>query len=183
MRIIAGKYKKNALFTLSGNNTRPSMDSLREAVFSSLYNVKDYNVLDLFSGSGAYALEALSREAQFATMVDQSYAATQIIKKNIIKLGCRENTKVVKKKVSSFLEKSDDKFDLIFLDPPYDKGLINKTLDDIFKYDVINDNGFIVVEHFYLEKPDEKWDSFVVYKKDKSKNRITILKIEKSKMR
>ena len=179
MRIIAGKYKKFNLFTLSGSNTRPTTDALREAIFSSLYDVTDYNVLDLFSGSGAYALEALSRGAKSAVMVDQSYAAIQIIKKNITKLGCREKTRISKKKVSTFLEKNEEKFDLILLDPPYNKGLVNKTLDEIMEYDAINDGGIIVTEHYFLEKPDDKWNDFVIYKKDKGKNRITILKIEK----
>jgi 16S rRNA (guanine(966)-N(2))-methyltransferase RsmD len=179
MRIIAGKYKKSNLYTLEGNDTRPTTDALKESIFSSLFDVTDYVVLDLFAGSGALALEAISRGAKYAVFVENSYHAVQVIKKNINKIKCRNQTKIIKTKVYNFLENCNSKFDLIFLDPPYNKSYVNKTLDMIEQYNIINEGGFIVAEHFYKEDIDPKWEKMIVYKKDKGKNRVAIIKYNK----
>ncbi len=180
MRIIAGKYKKSNLYSLEGNDTRPTTDALREAIFSSLYDVSDYEVLDLFAGSGAMALEAISRGAKSAVLVESSYYAIQVIRRNIEKIKCKAQTKVIKSKVYPFLENCETSFDLIFLDPPYNKSYVNKTLDMIVENGVIKDGGLIVVEHFFKEDLDEKWEKMIIYKKSKGKNRVAIIKFDKN---
>ncbi len=181
MRIIAGKYKKSHLYTLEGNDTRPTTDALREAIFSSLFDVSGFEVLDLFAGTGAFALEAISRGAKSAVLVDNSYYAVQVIKKNIKKINCMDIATVKKAKVYKFIEECDRKFDLIFLDPPYDKAFVNKTLDLIKEYGIIKENGYIVVEHYFKEDIDPKWANMIVYRKEKGKNRVAIIKFEKNR--
>ena len=181
MRIIAGKYKKTALYTLDNLKTRPTTDALKEAIFSSLYDVSDLLVLDLFAGSGAMGLEALSRGAKYSVFVESSYSAVQVIRKNIKKINCNPMTKVIKSKVYSYLENCDTKFDLIFLDPPYNKSYVNKTLNMTKENKIIKEGGFIVAEHFYKEDIDEKWEDMIIYKKTKGKNRVAIIKFENEK--
>ena len=178
MRIIAGKYKKANLYTLEGRDTRPTTDALKESIFSSLYDVTDFTVLDLFAGSGALALEALSRGAKHAVMVEHSFFATKVIKKNISKLKCYDSAKLVKMKVYNYLENCNTAYDLIFLDPPYGKQYVNKTLDMILDKGLIKNGGFIVAEHFYKEEIDEKWKDMIIYAKTKGKNRVAIIKFE-----
>ena len=179
MRIIAGKYKKSILYSLEGRDTRPTTDALREAIFSSLYDVTGYEVLDLFAGTGAMALEAISRGAKSAVLVESSYYAVKVIKKNIEKTKSESQTQIFNTKVSTYLESCNKSFDLIFLDPPYNKSYVNKTLDLIVKYNVIKEGGFIVAEHFFKEDIDTKWDKFTVYKKEKGKNRVSIIRYTK----
>ncbi len=121
MRIIAGSRKGTIIAAPRGTRTRPTADRVREAVFSMLGDVAGLRVLDLFAGSGALALEALSRGAAAATMVDNRAAAVRTIASNTTKLKL-ENAALSRRDYLAFLKdaaKKQQRFDLIFVDPPY----------------------------------------------------------------
>ena len=121
MRIISGKSRGSIIAAPPGTRTRPTADRVREAVFSSLGSVEGLTVLDLFAGSGALALEALSRGAAFARLVENRAAAVRTIARNITKLQY-ENAAVSRRDYLAFLKdaaKKQERFDLIFVDPPY----------------------------------------------------------------
>jgi 16S rRNA (guanine966-N2)-methyltransferase len=118
--VIAGTYGGRELTTPRGRATRPTSDRVREALFSILDDVEDARVLDLFAGSGALAIEALSRGAADATLVDSSPAAVSAIRRNLERLGIQAD--VHRERVLRFLERARagaPQYDLVFLDPPY----------------------------------------------------------------
>ena len=165
MRIIAGKNKRTSLYSVPGDKTRPTTDFIRELIFSVIQDCNDLDVLDLYAGSGSMGLEALSRGAAHATFVDVSERSIKTINKNIAKLNCRDISSVYKKRASAYLKNFGKKHDLIFIDPPYDKNLINSTLELILENNVLNANGMVVVEHSLREEIDEKWASQIIYQK------------------
>ena len=175
MRIITGKFKKAHLFSVPGKTSRPTTDYTKEVIFSILYDCKDKKILDLYAGSGSLGLEAISRGASSAVFVDLSNKAITTMIRNMNKLGCKENCLIRKKKVSVFLNNSPEKYDLIFLDPPYKKNLVDKTLEAIYENDLLNPDGKVIVEHSKDEKLDEKWASRIEKQKISGATRISIL--------
>lgn len=161
MRIISGKCKGSVLYTLEGDNTRPTLDRVKESVFNILGNVfYEKNVLDLFAGSGALGLEALSRGAKFCDFVDMSKDAVNIINKNIDKCKMKEYSKVHKADFKDILKTANKKYDFVFLDPPYGKDMgieALKLLDN-----VTNDDCTIILE---TDNVDEVPDNVGVFKK------------------
>ena len=123
MRIIAGEFSSRTIKTLKGTATRPTLDKVREAVFSSLGGFFDGGkMLDLYAGSGAVGIEALSRGMSFAYFVDKNYEAIRIIKENITALNLEDKTKVLSMLDTNALHyftENHIKFDLVYLDPPY----------------------------------------------------------------
>lgn len=148
MRIITGKARGVRLDTLDGLDTRPTSERTKEAVFSMLqFEIANSTVLDLFSGSGQMGLEALSRGAKRAYMVDASRHACEIIKKNVEKSRLREGADVVCEDSISFLKRySGDKLDIVFLDPPYATDLIDKALSLLAQKNLLNHECYIVCE-------------------------------------
>lgn len=126
LRVIAGENRGRRLVSPLGNDVRPTKDIVREAMFSALDSrqvVVDANVLDLYAGSGALAIEALSRGAHRAVLVDRDRAALSAIRANVDVLGLEATTRVVAQDVRQFLGGSppaEAPFDLVFADPPYD---------------------------------------------------------------
>ncbi|OQX70656.1 MAG: 16S rRNA (guanine(966)-N(2))-methyltransferase RsmD [Candidatus Cloacimonas sp. 4484_275] len=174
MRIIAGKYKKSNLFTVPGFTSRPTTDFLREVIFSVVFDWEDKTVLDLFAGSGSLGFEAISRGANSVDFVDASEKAIKTILKNKHKLGC-ENCRIHKKRVNSFLRKCETKFDMIFLDPPYEKNLVNDTLNIIFENRLLRTGGIIIAEHSVYEKIDEKFREKIQNEKTTKHSAVTFL--------
>ena len=148
MRVISGSAKGVRLESLEGNNTRPTLDRVKEALFNILQNdVRDAYVLDLFSGSGALAIEALSRGAKFGVLCDKSNEAIRIIGKNLQKAGLENKGKVIKNDYLKALEGlSEYKFDIIFIDPPYAGDIAVKAIDKIMELDLLSEDGIIVLE-------------------------------------
>ncbi len=151
MRIIAGKNKGTKLYTLEGNEiTRPTLDRVKEPLFSILMPfLENAEVLDLFSGSGALALEAISRGAKHSVLVDNSFKAISVIKQNIEKTNMQETTTIIKndfKKAIDYLANSNSKFDIIFIDPPYESDYIKESLELITKNKILKSDGIIVAE-------------------------------------
>ncbi|PID28263.1 MAG: 16S rRNA (guanine(966)-N(2))-methyltransferase RsmD [Candidatus Cloacimonadota bacterium] len=166
MRIISGKFKKANLFSVPGNTTRPTSDAVKEMIFSTLFDCKDSDVLDLYAGSGSLGLEALSRGAGYAEFVDGSQKSVSVIGKNIEKLNCKKQTRINRKKVLSFLGKCEKKYDLIFLDPPYNKGLINPTIEKIIEFDILKPGGRVVAEYSKKEKLKDFSETFEITRKE-----------------
>ncbi|MEB1803467.1 16S rRNA (guanine(966)-N(2))-methyltransferase RsmD [Staphylococcus argenteus] len=156
MRVIAGKHKSKSLESMEGRNTRPTMDKVKEGIFNSLYDVSGIG-LDLFAGSGALGIEALSRGMDKVIFVDQNFKAVKIIKSNLESLDLVEQSEVYKNNADRALKalsKREIQFDIIFLDPPYEKGLIDKALKQISEFNLLKENGIIVCEFSNHEEID-----------------------------
>ena len=155
MRIIAGEYRSRKIETRSGNQTRPTLDKVREAVFSSLGGMFDGGtVLDLYAGSGANGLEALSRGYDYAVFADISKDAIQVICKNIESLRCKEKTKV--------LHMPDKK--ALSLDPPYAGQRNNEILEYLQENNMITDHGVVVIESAKEDEFKKEFGSLKPYK-------------------
>ena len=151
MRIVGGKYRhRQIIYPDDANHTRPTKDRVREAIFSALGDISNARVLDLYAGSGAMGIEALSRGASHCVFVDISLNAIKVIKENIKNLKIPESEyEVIKNKDINALEifKSNNyKFDLVILDPPYEEGQYEEILKGMIDKELLNDNAIIVME-------------------------------------
>ena len=150
MRVIAGTAKRLQLKTVKGDNTRPTTDRIKETLFNMLQNdIEDCRFLDLFSGSGAIGIEALSRGAKEAVFVENNKEAINCIKDNLrfTKLG---NSGIVMAydvmSAISMLEGRNAKFDIVFMDPPYNKEIEKEVLDRLEQSEIIDSDTMIIVE-------------------------------------
>ena len=149
MRIITGKAKGIKLETLKGENTRPTSERAKEAVFSMLqFDIEGREVLDLFAGSGQMGLEAVSRGAESATFVDKAKDAAAVINKNIEKTKLRESCRVYCSDVLDYIRtaKGRRKFDIVFIDPPYVLRAVPQTLSALLSADLLKRTAIIVCE-------------------------------------
>ena len=147
MRIISGTARGMKLYTLEGTHTRPTLDRVKEPLFSILQMyIKDAMVLDLFSGSGALALEALSRGANKAILCDSSCEAVQVIKRNIEKTHMDDKAKVFCTDYQKYVKDCTECFDLIFLDPPYEANIAVKAATMVIEHQLLKPNGIIIIE-------------------------------------
>ena len=148
MRIIAGKAKGTKLYTLEGENTRPTLDRVKESLFNIIQNeIQDCIFLDLFSGSGAIGLEAVSRGAKKAILCDKSKEACMIIKKNIEKTHVLENIELYQADFKEVLKnKIHEKLDIVFLDPPYKTDFAIDAIKIVIEKDLLNQNAMIIIE-------------------------------------
>ena len=148
MRIITGKAKGIVLKTLSGDATRPTTDRVKEAVFSMIqFDIEGRKVLDLFAGSGQLALEALSRGASEAVMCDSSREAVTIIKKNAEKTRLASKCRINLCDANAMIGKlGDERFDIVFLDPPYSLNLIPGVLRKLLECGKLKNTSTIVCE-------------------------------------
>lgn len=148
MHIISGKYRGKKLKGFEVDGTRPTMDRVKESLFGMIQSyVGDSRVLDLFAGSGALGLEAISNGAKEAYLVDNNIEAIKVIRDNIKNMD--DDIKVIKSDYKKFLKETNEKFDIIFLDPPYRKGLMGKALRVIEERDLLNEGGLVVCEYEY----------------------------------
>lgn len=149
MRIITGKARGVRLETLEGLNTRPTAERAKEAVFSMLaFDIEGRRVLDLFAGSGQMGLEALSRGAVSAVMVDCARAAVDIIKKNTAKTKL-EGAEIVCADSMNWLDGAAKKglsFDIVFMDPPYAEKLLPRCLEKLLRGNLLKSTSLIVCE-------------------------------------
>ena len=160
MRIIAGEAKGHPLKCLKGLTIRPTLDRIREAIFNVLgAKTIDAVVLDLFAGTGALGIEALSRGSKFCLFNDINKKACSIIKENLIYCRLAEKARVVNMNAGSLLDKLEEdpafNFDLVFLDPPYDKGLYEPVLSKLGISTLLKTDTVVVVEsdrNEWLEK-------------------------------
>ena len=155
MRIISGKFKGKKIDPPQDKLTRPLRDLVKESIFNVIEHSNKIHiditksvVLDLFSGSGSFGLEAISRGADKCIFVENYSNALEILYKNIKKLKCDENCKISNTDCFEYLERLQNKelkIDLIFLDPPYKEKKINKLIEKIFQKKILNKNGLIII--------------------------------------
>jgi 16S rRNA (guanine(966)-N(2))-methyltransferase RsmD len=150
LRVISGTARGLRLKSLEGSDTRPTLDNVKEAIFSMLFtNCRDATVLDLFAGSGAMGIEALSRGAKEAVFADLNPKACAVVRENLEKARMADRARVVNTDAKKYLEtagKNGMKFDLIFLDPPYALGLLDDALKLISEYNLLSEGGLVVCE-------------------------------------
>jgi len=158
MRVISGIARGTVLYTLEGKNTRPTMDRVKEAMFNILQSkIYQAEVLDLFSGSGALGIEALSRGANRVTFCDYSHQAIKIINKNLEKTKMYAKSKVLIGDFKICLEKlQNERFDIIFLDPPYNSDFSIIALEKINSMKLLKKDGIIVIETDDEQKMQEE---------------------------
>lgn len=166
MRIISGTKRGMLLKAPDGTETRPTSDRTKEALFNIIAPyVADCIFLDLFSGSGAVGIEALSRGAKKSYFVEN--ISGNIIEHNLKKANLTSNSKIVKDDVFSFLNTVSEKFDVIFSDPPYHKGFNEKAFGIIARRDILNAGGIVIAECDYNEKLPEEIFGLILFDRRK----------------
>ena len=157
MRVIAGTARSVPLLSRDGLDTRPTTDRVKEAIFNIIqFEVPSARVLDLFAGTGQLGLEARSRGAREAVcvdavIVDQSKDSISIIRQNLQKTKLTEKAEVVCADYMEYLNRCKERFDLIFLDPPYREKFLENALNRISEIDILKSGGIII-----CERPAEK---------------------------
>lgn len=148
MRIAGGFLKNQSLKTPKGDKTRPTSDKLRQSVFNIAQSyVENASFLDLFAGSGAMGIEALSRGAKEATFIEKDRAALKVLRENLNTLDLTPLSKLLAGDVLTLIKKLKGKtFELIYVDPPYEKGLQEKTLVLIDQLDLLHPEGLLFIE-------------------------------------
>lgn len=146
MRIISGKYKGKKLRGFNIEGTRPTMDRIKESLFGMIQtHIPNSVVLDLFAGSGALGLEAISNGAKKCYLIDKNIEAIKIIKENSQNID--ENLKIMNIDYKKFLKNTEEKFDIIFLDPPYKENQMDKSLRIIEERNLLNEKGIVICEY------------------------------------
>lgn len=176
MRVITGSAKGRRLVTPDGLEVRPTTERVKEALFSAInFDIEGRRVLDLFAGSGQLSVEALSRGAASAVLVDSSAVSLKAARANIENCGFSDKAKLVQIDYQSFCAMSKDLFDVVFLDPPYNKGMLMPALKAVLP--LVSDYGMIICEHTPEVIMEQSVGGFCVYRTYKyGKVIITIYK-------
>ena len=147
MRVITGKARGVALKTPDGLLTRPTSDRVKEALFSIIqFDIPGARGLDLFGGTGQLGIEALSRGATRAVFVDEREDACRLIKENLRRTRLEQDAQVVRSDYLSYLDRCGERFDIIFLDPPYAEVFLENSIKRITEIDILQSGGIIVAE-------------------------------------
>ena len=150
MRVISGTARGTGLFSPQGTETRPTSDFVKESLFNIIQaDLGGASFLDLFAGSGAIGIEALSRGASSATFVDISQKSISLIKRNLAKTRLEQRASIIKSDTGAAIKKiagGGQKFNIIFLDPPYFEGLVEKILTLIVAENILAKDGYIILE-------------------------------------
>jgi len=166
VRIISGALRGKRLCPLRGLRIRPTTDYLRESIFNILAaEVEDKVVLDLFAGTGSLGIEALSRGAATAVFVDKAPQAIKVLTRNIVACRLERQSIILKRDILRglhFLKSIGRAFDLVFIDPPYDKGFVERTVRLLDRSESTSDKASIVVEHSRREVLPKKVARFVI---------------------
>lgn len=168
MRIIGGEFRSRTIKSPSNTAARPTKDMVREAIFNIIAGrIENSRVLDLFAGSGALGLEALSRGAASCAFVENHPECAGVITENIGKLGVSEKTRVFRQDTFLYLESlkgCKEKFDIIFSDPPYGMGATRNILIMIGRYDILCHSGLLIAEHDSRESVPRSEADVSIYK-------------------
>ena len=147
MRVITGKARGIALKTPNGMATRPTADRVKEAMFSIIqFDIPTAYVLDLFGGTGQLGIEALSRGAARTVFVDEKEEACSLIRENLKRTHLENEAQVIRADYAAFLKKTRERFNIIFLDPPYAEVFLENSLKMITEIDILQSGGIIVTE-------------------------------------
>ena len=161
MRVMTGSARGRRLQTLEGKDVRPTTDKVKESVFSIIqFQIQGRVFLDLFAGSGQMGIEALSRGAKKAYLVDQSLKSIRIIEQNVKTTGFEDTAVIARQDAQSFIVSTRENFDIAYLDPPFEKGLINEVLPLLS--DKMNKGGVILCECGEGEALPEEANDFVL---------------------
>lgn len=174
MRVISGSARGLKLKSPKGMDVRPTTDRVKESLFNIISNhILDSFILDLFSGTGSLGIEALSRGAQRCTFVDSSRDSIEIIKDNLKNTKFIDKSEVIFSDTISAINKlgvKRDKFDIIFMDPPYLKNLIVPVLKEIIKRELLEEDGIIIIEHDTKDIIPDNVDNLNKYREKKYGN-------------
>ena len=181
MRITSGTLKNRKIKSREGKETRPTLERIKEAIFSIIGDkITDARFLDLYSGTGNMAIEALSRGAGRAVMIEQDKEALRIIIENVNDLKLDGKCRAYKNDVFRAVEilgRKNEKFDVIFLDPPYKENITEKTLEKISESEILAEDGIIISEHSVYEKSKDTVGNLVKYdERDYNKKIVTFYK-------
>lgn len=172
MRIVSGEFRSRSLKTLVGNDTRPTSDKIRGAVFDSIAFEADMNsIIDMFSGSGAIAIEAISRGFKIAYANDKNRAAIKIINDNLKSLKIKNEVSVFNLDYKRFIKAMENKqVDLIFIDPPYAEFDVSEILETISEYNLLSDHGIVIIEESSQVSLADKINDLILFKEKKYKS-------------
>ncbi len=182
MRVVAGSAKGRRLKTSPGRATRPTADRVKEAIFSILGSRVDLAgavVLDLFAGSGALGIEALSRGARAAVFVEEGRSALRVLRENLAACGFAERARVLPLPVTQALRRlaqGSERFDGVLLDPPYGQGLVAATLERLRTASVLRPGAWVVVEHHVDEPPPAAPMAYLTAPHRYGKTGVTVLR-------
>lgn len=159
MRVISGMSRGKKLTSLEGENTRPTLDRVKEALFNVIqFNIRDKVVLDLFAGTGALGIEALSRGAKEAIFCDIMPDAIRVIRQNVIETNYLNKSTIINKDYKRVLEDIallNKKIDIVFLDPPYKTNYAIESLQKIIMSNLLTEDGIIIIETDDINKEQE----------------------------
>ena len=174
MRVIAGTAGGIRLLTPEGMQTRPTIERVKEAVFSSVhFRLPGMRVLDLFAGTGQMGIEALSRGAVWADLVDCRSDACALIRKNLERTGLAGRAAVHCMDYAQFLRQSREPYDLILLDPPYAENFLENALKTISEIDILANDGIIITERS-ADRPIEAGFPGLTLQKDRRYGTVRI---------
>ena len=174
MKVISGLLKGRKIEGYNIDGTRPTMDRVKESLFATINDyLKDSVVLDLFAGSGQLGIEAISNGSKLCYFIDNNKEVIKVLNKNINNLNIKNNSKVILSDWKKFLNdcyNNNIKFDIIFVDPPYDYLVYEKILDKVSNLNLLNPNGIIILEHHNLKLKD-RYNNLILYKEKKYGNK------------
>ena len=149
MKVISGLLKGRNIEGFNIEGTRPTMDRVKESIFSTIqFEIRDAIVLDLFAGSGNLGIEAISNGANKCYFVDNNKVAINTINKNIKTFNIEDNSIIIKDDYMNALNNlKNNKFDIVFLDPPYKDDYIDKAINKLLEYDMLNSKALIICEY------------------------------------
>jgi 16S rRNA (guanine(966)-N(2))-methyltransferase RsmD len=166
LRVISGEARGRRLAQFKGQKIRPASDKVRGAIFNILGSTfEGSEVLDLFAGTGALGIEALSRGAKRVVFIENSPAALRVLQENLELCRCGEKAELVMAPVErglKLLVKKGERFDHIFLDPPYGKGLVEKSLKMLSGGEILKEDGIVTLKHSDRELPLERYGSLIL---------------------
>ena len=190
MRIISGEFRSRKLIKFKKEGIKPTTDKMRESIFNIVISYlkineknnnlpfEKFNVLDIFAGTGALGLESISRGAENVTFIEKSKDNLRVLYKNIDHLKVSKKVKIIKRSIR-MVKKIDGKFDLIFMDPPYQMDLIiQKTLKKILDFKIIKKETLIILEYAKRKKLNIPKDFKVIKKKDYGNSSLKLIKLK-----
>ena len=180
MRISGGEAKGRTLKFPSRSTQRPTTDFLRETLFNLLGSTADLFFLDLYAGSGSVGLEAASRNAKNVVFVEKNRDLIDVIRKNVSLCGYEDRCMIIHADIQTALRdlyRKRNGFDVIFADPPYNKGFIGETLRLLAQYPVFGENGFVVLQHSLKEQPVFSTEWFITDQRKYGDNLLTLLRM------
>ncbi len=161
MRVITGKARGRILETLKGDDVRPTTDKVKEAIFSAVqFELEGRHFLDLFSGCGQMGIEALSRGCATATFIDKSKAAVKVIERNLSVTNLKQFARVYNADSVNFIKNSVDEYDIVFLDPPYNKGILQEVMPLVAQR--MKKTGVIICESALNDEILQKYYKFTL---------------------